>query len=297
MTRCLSFRSALLVLTTSAVVGLTVQGLAGQSASAVRDVARTFARLPGRQIWYADTGGTGVPIVFVHAATGSSLVWENQIPAVRAAGYRFIAYDRIGSGRSVLAAGGDPGAAADDLQALMDYLEIGRFHLVGTAAGGIVALDYALSFPERLRSIIVANSIGGVQDDEYLALGRRLRPSPQFDSLPPEFRELGPSYRAANAAGTARWVELEHESRATSPLSSPQRNRNRLTFALLETLRVPTLLLTGDADLYSPPPVLRLFAAKIRGVETRVVPESGHSAYWEQPELFNRAMLAFVGKY
>jgi pimeloyl-ACP methyl ester carboxylesterase len=257
----------------------------------------SFANLPGRQIWFLDTGGTGVPIVFLHAGTGSSVVWEKQIPAVTAAGYRFISYDRLGSGRSVLSLGTDPGAAADDLQALMAHLKVDRFHLVGTAAGGIVALDYAMSFPERLRSVVVANSIGGVQDEEYLALGRRLRPSPQFETLPPEFRELGPAYRAAEETGTARWVELEHASRPQHPLASPQRNRNRLTFAMLEKLRVPTLLLTGDADLYTPPPVLRLFAARISGAETRIVPATGHSAYWEQPELFNRALLAFVGEH
>ena len=43
----------------------------------------------------------------------------------------------------------------------MDHLKIDRFHLLGTAAGGFVAVDYALAFPRRLRSLIVANSIGG----------------------------------------------------------------------------------------------------------------------------------------
>ena len=291
------FRAATLALVVSEAIALASPRLAGQSSNGVGGTSGAFASLPGRQIWYSDTGGSGVPIVFLHAGTGSSIVWEKQIPAVTAAGYRFVSYDRLGSGKSVLASGVDPGAAADDLQALMGHLKIDRFHLVGTAAGGIVALDYALSFPERLRSLVVANSIGGVQDDEYLALGRRLRPSPQFDALPPEFKELGPSYRAAEADGTTRWTELEHASHPQNPWTTLQRNRNRLTFAILETLRVPTFLLTGDADLYSPPPVLRLFAARIRGAETLVVPGTGHSAYWEQPEFFNRAVLAFISRH
>ena len=172
-----------------------------------------------------------------------------------------------------------------------------RFHLVGTAAGGIVALDYTLSFPDRVRCLVVANSIGGVQDEDYLALSRRLRPTPQFEALPTEFKELGPSYRAANPEGTARWVELEHQSRAMPPLPSAQKNRNRITFSLLETIQVPTLLLTGDGDLYTPPSVLRLFSARIRGAEAVVVPEAGHSVYWEQPALFNKAVLPFVAKH
>jgi pimeloyl-ACP methyl ester carboxylesterase len=191
--------------------------------------------------------------------------------------------------------GSQPGSGADDLLALIDRLGIGRFHLVGTAAGGGIALDFALSFPQRLRSLVVANAIGGVQDEEYLELGQRIRPA-QFDALPPDFRELGPSYRAANPSGTQRWLELKHASR---PQGSPpaQTTRNRITFALLEEMKVPTLLLTGDADLYAPPAVLRLFAARIKNVESVVLPEVGHSAYWEQPEIFNRTVLEFIQKH
>ena len=70
-----------------------------------------------------------------------------------------------------------------------------------------------------------------------------------------------------------------------------------MTFALLEQIKVPTLLLTGDADLYAPPAVLRLFVARIRNAESVIVPEAGHSVYWEQPEVFNRSVLAFIRKH
>jgi len=144
---------------------------------------------------------------------------------------------------------------------------------------------------------VVASSIGGVQDEEFLALGRRLRPSPQFDALPPEIREVGPSYRAANPEGTRRWVELEHVSRPPGPLAPAQTMRNRVTFPVLEGIKVPTLLLTGDADMFAPPFVLGLFAARIKNAESVIVPEAGHSAYWEQPEIFNRAVLSFIRKH
>ena len=258
----------------------------------------TSAQLPGVRLWYTDTGGGGVPVVFVHAATGSSRVWEYQLPAFTAAGYRVVAYDRRGFGRSVIdPSGAQPGTGADDLLALMNHLKIDRFHLVGTAAGGFVAWDFAVSFPQRLRSLVVANSIGGVQDEDYLELGRRLRPAPQFNALPPDFRELGPSYRASNPRGTERWLELERTSRPEGAPPPAQTMRNRITFALLEKITLPTLLLTGDADLYAPPAVLRLFAARIKNSESVIVPEAGHSAYWEQPEVFNRAVLGFIGKH
>jgi len=208
-----------------------------------------------------------------------------------------IAFDRRGWGRTAIdSPESAKGAAADDLLGLLDQLGLDRVHVVGTAAGGFVALDFALSYPGRVRSLVVANSIGGVQDADYVALGRRLRP-PEFDTLPPEFRELGPSYRAGNAEGTERWVELEKMSRPAGPPTPPQPLRNRITFSLLETIKAPTLLLTGGADLYAPPPLLQFFAARIKGSEVVTIPDAGHSGYWEQPEVFNRAVLNFLGKH
>jgi pimeloyl-ACP methyl ester carboxylesterase len=260
-------------------------------------VKEAYAALPGVRIFYHDTGGPGVPVVLLHANTGSSRVWEYQLPAFTAKGYRVIAYDRRGWGRTQIdPSGPQPGTGADDLLGLLDQLKIDRVHVVATAGGAFAGLDFALSYPKRVRSLTIANSIGAVQDEDFVALGRRMRPS-TFDALPPEIRELGPSYRAANAEGTQRWVDLEKVSRPEGPVAPAQPTKNRVTFALLETLRTPTLLLTGGADMYAPPPVLRLFAARIKGAESVIVPEAGHSTYWEQPEVFNRAVLDFLSKH
>jgi pimeloyl-ACP methyl ester carboxylesterase len=283
-------------------IGLTV--LAGLMTIWTRDMAAQRAPtarentvdLPGVHLSYSDSGGNGVPVVLVHAATGSSRVWDYQRPVFIARGYRVITYDRRGFGNSTIdAAGPQPGTGADDLRGLIDHLRLDRIHLVGTAAGGFVAWDFVLSFPERLRSVVVASSIGGVQDPDYLDLQRRLRP-PEFAAMPPDIRELGPSYRASNREGWQRWKELEHTAR---PNGTPpaQTFRNKVTFSLLETIKVPTLLLTGDADLFAPPAVMRLFAARVKGAESVVVPEAGHSAYWEQPEFFNRVVLEFLAKH
>src|SRR5262249_12957499 len=114
---------------------------------------------------------------------------------------------------------------------------------------------------------------------------------------PPDLRELGPAYRAANPDGTVRWLELEKASRPNGPLPTAQRMRNRLTLSLLESIRTPTLLLTGGADMYAPPAIQQLFAARIKNSTTLVVPDAGHSTYWEQPDAFNRAVVEFIRKY
>ena len=85
---------------------------------------------------------------------------------------------------------------SDDLHGLVEHLGLGRFHLVATAAGGIGGLDYALLYPQQVCSLVVANSIGGVQDTVYLEVQQRLRP-PEIQALPVELRELGPSTAAS----------------------------------------------------------------------------------------------------
>jgi pimeloyl-ACP methyl ester carboxylesterase len=245
-------------------------------------------------ISWKDSGGSGAAVVFMHPASCDSRVWLHQEPAVKAAGLRFIALDRRGYGGSE----GTQGFASDDLESLRKHLKIDRVHLVGTAAGGIAAVDYAISHPESLRSLVVANSIVGVQDEDYAELGRRLRP-PQFNALPEEFRELGPSYRAGNPEGLKKWMEMQKAGHAHTPPPrppAPPQTKNRISWALLEKIRTPTLLITGDADLYMPPSVLQLIAGKMKA-KTLVIPECGHSAYWEQPDAFNKAVLDFVKQY
>src|SRR5690242_18658413 len=117
-----------------------------------------YAELPGVQLWYEDSGGSSTPVIFLHPASGTTECWAPQIPAFTAAGYRCIAYDRRFWGRSrTVPSGTQPGTAVDDLHALAGHLQLDRFHLAGTAAGGGPALEYALTYPERLRSVVVAN--------------------------------------------------------------------------------------------------------------------------------------------
>jgi pimeloyl-ACP methyl ester carboxylesterase len=112
--------------------------------------------------------------------------------------------------------------------------------------------------------------------------------------LPPEMRELGPSYRAGNPEGVAAWRALE--AQAVVGAKVVQKFANVITWAKLETIALPTLLVGGDADLYTPPSMLRLQASHLRNTEMVVIAESGHAPNWEQPDAFNRVLLSFLGK-
>jgi len=76
-----------------------------------------------------------------------------------------------------------------------------------------------------------------------------------------------------------------------------QQVANQITTAKIEGLKVPTLLITGDADLITPPSIMRLVARHIPGSEVMIAPESGHSTYWEHPDLFNKTVLNFIAKH
>ena len=253
-----------------------------------------IATLSGARIGYWETEGDGLAVVLVHPATGSANIWVYQQPVFARAGYRVIAFSRRGYANSDPVPKANPGSASSDLHNLVEFLRVRKFHLVGSAAGGQISIDYALSHPERLYSLTLACAVGGVTDKEYTEMAERIRP-PGYADMPAEFRELSPSYRAINPEGTKKWAELEHGAITGNRFG--QTNVNAITLASLAGLKVPTLVIGGDTDLGAPPPMLRMYAAKIPGAELRIVPEGGHSLYWEQPELFNRTLLDFFGKH
>jgi pimeloyl-ACP methyl ester carboxylesterase len=255
-------------------------------------VTEGMAQLADTKLWFWDTGGGGEAVVLLHPASGSGLIWGYQQPVFAQAGYRVISYSRRGYYGSAPVDRAKPGIASEDLHELADFLKLGRFHLVGSAQGGSVASDYAFSHPERLLSLTISSNQFGVTDGEITAAAMRIR---LRDHIPIEVMEVGPSYRARNAEGVRQWIELERKSGLVDSFRQPY--RNRVTEAMLSTLTVPTLIICGAADLLTPPSIARLIAAKIPHAELVMAPESGHSVYWEEPDVFNRAVLAFIRKH
>jgi pimeloyl-ACP methyl ester carboxylesterase len=253
-----------------------------------------IAAIAGTQLAYWDTGGSGEAILLLHPATGTARIWGYQQPVFVKAGYRVIAYSRRGYDRSQPVPKENPGAAAGDLHALVEFLGLSKFHLAGSAAGGGIAVDYALSHPERLLSLVVACAVGGVEDKDWLERMEALRPK-GTEQMPAFFRELSPAYRAANPEGTAQWAALERSAVTGNRVG--QRPLNKITWASLGALRTPTLIIGGQADLYMPAPLLELYAFHIPGAELVTVPEAGHSLYWERADIFNRALLDFFAKH
>lgn len=245
------------------------------------------------KLWYWDTGGPGHPVILLHAGTQSAAGWAYQQPVLAKAGYRVIAYSRRGYYRSEAGDSDNPGIGSDDLHCLIQHLKLNKVHLVSAAQGGFFAIDYTLAYPDKVRSLSVISSYMGITDADYTEVNARLRP-PFFAALPHDFQELSPSYRAGNPEGHAAWLALEHQAIPGKRIT-PKRPQP-LTWARLESIKHPAMLMTGDSDLYTPPSLLRMQAQHMPHAEVHIVPEAGHSPYWEQPTIFNEILLAFLAK-
>jgi pimeloyl-ACP methyl ester carboxylesterase len=252
-----------------------------------------MAELPGTHLGYWDTSGTGKPVVFLHPASGSALIWLYQQPVFANAGYRVIAYSRRNYYNSDLAPDDNPGTGSEDLHNLIEFLGLEKFHAVSSAAGGSVAADYALSHPERLLSLTVSSNNLAAASGYIAETAAKIRLK-EWDVLPRWFRELGPSYRAASPEGVEKWIELNHKSETGR--GARQKLANVVTPEKLQTLKVRTLLMTGAADMFTPPSITRMIARHVPDNEVVIAAECGHSVYWERPEFFNSTVLGFIGQ-
>jgi pimeloyl-ACP methyl ester carboxylesterase len=277
-----------------AVLALTASAAA--PANAADSANGAYAELPGVNLWFTDTGGAGAPIVLLHSNTGNSEIWQPQITAFAAAGYRVIAFDRRGWGKStaVATSGEQPGSIAGDLAMLADYLKLEKFDLLGVAGGGFAALDYAAWHPERVRRLVIGGSTGEIKDKELADFIGRIE-IPEIRKQPAVYLEVAPSYRGANLDGTARWIEINAHSRQPGAPNQPLHTPN--TFAKIATISVPTLVIAADADLLAPPALMRVWAAHLQNHEWAVMQDAGHAMAWEQPETFNKIVLDFLGRH
>ena len=251
--------------------------------------------LPGVRLSFIDTGAGGEVVVFLHANTGTVSAWESQIPVFHRAGFRVVAFDRRGWGRSEIDhnTGVQPGTVAEDLDALMDHLRIEKFHLVGIAGGGFVALDYAHWRPEKLLTLAVCASNGQFNEPEMHSLSA-------YIAVPgltghPELRpllEVGVAYRSENPEGFERFKRMEHKARQASAPAQPMRTPN--TYAKVASIQTRTLVLMGGADLLAPPALMRTWGAHLPNKEFACIPDAGHSINWERPQEFNSIILEFL---
>jgi pimeloyl-ACP methyl ester carboxylesterase len=250
---------------------------------------------PDSDLYARQAGPDGDVVVFLHPASGSADSWIHQIDEFAAAGFRVVAYDRRGTGRSPRAQATDV-SAVTDLDQLRKHLGVETVHLVAAAGGGPIALEFTLLHPDRVDSLVLSGTVGGLSDPGYLAMQDRcLRP--EIVALPWPLAELSAGYRALHPEGVRRWEAVRQAAHQDRQFTPGKLSRELITVARLKSLTTPTLLLAGGADLLTPPALLRELAKPLARHEFRILNEAGHAAFWEAAPEWNATVLDFLKRH
>ncbi len=238
-----------------------------------------FIQTPGARIWYAEWGraGQGVPVLLLHGGFGNSNYFGNLIPFLAANGYRVIAMDSRGHGRSTRTnAPQTYHQMADDVLGLLDALKVPRVNLVGWSDGGITGLEVALNHPNRLESLFAfgANSEvsgeidGGDKTPVFAAYLLRVRE---------EYRALSPTpdqWASFEAAMNQMWGTLP-----------------AFTTEQLRSIKVPTTIADGEHDEVIKAGHTKYLATTIRAARLVILPNVSHFAMLQNPRAFNAAVV------
>jgi pimeloyl-ACP methyl ester carboxylesterase len=246
----------------------------------------------GEDIYYEVAGDGEDTVVFGHGLGGNHAVWFQQVP-VFAQRFRVITWDQRGFGMSTNRNGeAGPAAAANDLDAILDAEAVPRAHLVGQSMGGWAIVAYALRHPERVTSMVMADSIGGISNDAILTglstqerrvvtpgtLGSHPAVGPDLDQTKTFlYQQLG-SFRGAidEADMIGKLFSTRHDATALSALT------------------MPVLCVVGSDDDLMPPAVIKEVATMLSNASVVEIADAGHSPYFEQPQAWNDAVLTFL---
>lgn len=264
--------------------------------------ASTFTFSDGVTVSYLDVGD-GPAVLMVPGADGIKETWRHQVPAF-ARGHRVIAADL----RSEFPPGTDFDRMARDLEELADALGIEEATVVGQSLGGPVAMRFALLHPERVRALVLSNTLARVSY-EHVGLDRTLLAPVAMAStryLPTFLGRAAAklwsraavwiyddSPGAENVVDYALWTG----PRTVSPAVSGQRVdlfRGMDLRPELGGIRAPTLVVKGPRDAYTPPRWCREIAAGIPGAAYVEIPGTGHCSHVSMPGHFNRAVLRWL---
>ena len=215
-------------------------------------------RANGLDIHYRISGEGAETVVLVNGVGDDLEAWAMQVAPLAAAGLRVITFDNRGVGRTSLPPGPySSREMAADTKALTDALGLTPFHLVGVSLGGLIAQEYALSYPDDLRSVVLANTYA--RPDAYTRAA--------FDAWG----------QVAEAGGMALMMRQQAPWVFSPAFFEAQPER-------LATIIIIRLSLSH-----------RLFEELPRGSWT-VVP-GGHAAFVENPDPWNRAVIEFIDRH
>jgi len=239
-----------------------------------------YVEREGARIWYA-TYGAGSPVILLHGGLGNAENWGNQVPALVEVGYCAVLIDSRGHGRSSRDSRPfDYELMADDVRAVMDLLCIETAALVGWSDGAIIALILAMKYPTRVTGVWFFG--GNMNLDGVKALA----PNPILSRI---FSRHAKDYVRLSTTPD----QFKAFSQAVDLMMKTQPNYSADTLA---RIGVQVAIVQSEHDEFIKLEHAEYLARSIPGAEFVALPGVSHFAPLQRPELFNRALLAFLGK-
>jgi 3-oxoadipate enol-lactonase len=260
-------------------------------------MASSFVQTP-YGAFHVESAGQGQPVLLIHGGTASAREWRPVLPLLSPHAH-CVAIDRLGCGESDRSAQGySRQTLTDSLFACADALGFDRFAVVGQSFGGFWGLSMAFARPERLTGLVVVNGAGGPMTDQDVADQQARRASRPIQSDPEAAIEYtmneifaDPTRVPATFRDDLRWQTAHAAPGQFEAVAEEFARLGREPYA---QLRLPTLVVWGEADSMIPVQRGRLLAAAIPGARYAGLPGVGHTCQVEAPQEFVAAVAPFL---
>lgn len=244
----------------------------------------------GVDIYYEAAGEGGLPLLLSHGYSASSEMWKPNLAAL-SENRMVITWDIRGHGRSDSPENQalySESLSVADMVAVLDAAGAERAAIGGLSLGGYLSLGFWLMHPERVAALILCDTGPGYRKDEARQRWNRFA-----ERTAAEFEEKG--LAALGSSAEVRASAQKSPRGLALAARGILAQRDARVIESLESIDVPTLVIVGADD----EPFLAAtdaMAAKIPGAEKVVIPDAGHAANIDQPELFNAAVLGFLSR-
>ncbi|UQS27348.1 alpha/beta hydrolase [Amycolatopsis thermalba] len=248
-----------------------------------------------------DDKGSGPALVLVHGHPFDRSMWRPQLDHFSERGWRVIVPDLRGYGETTVVPGKTPLTVfARDLETLLDRLDVGEFVLGGLSMGGQIVMECHRLFPERIRALVLADTSPRAETEAGKRNRTEMAERLLREGLRPYADEvLTKMVAPANVAAMPDLAEHVHRMmRSTSPEGAAAALRGRAErpdyVPTLAGIRVPTLVVVGDQDEYTPVAEAEFLHAHVPGAELAVITGAAHMPNLERTVEFNSVLADFL---
>lgn len=242
----------------------------------------------------ADGAAEGPAVLLLHGIGGNARSCGPLAEALAGHGHRVLAWDAPGYGESA-----EPLEPVDypaRVVQVLDELGLAQVDLFGTSWGGVIATEVAARWPERVRSLLLADSTRGSATDPGKAAAMRARPAQLAELGAEQFAaDRSPRLVAPDCDPAVSAAVRDEMARVRVPgyRAAAEFMAGTDTSDLLPRLTVPTLVLVGEHDEVTGVPEARLLAERIPGARFALIRDAGHAALVERPAEVAAALVDF----